>query len=501
MSNQQLFLPDTYQPHIETEYFGDTLSIRTDTVCQPDIDPPEIYPTAELLLAGTGRSRLVDVGCGIGKKLAASSAPAKLGIDIGANIAHCRMAYPDAAEWMELDLGHPVPPHLAEAIGPQDVVVCSNVIEHIPDPRPLLAFLSQCFRRGALVITSTPDRVLVPGPDHLGPPPNRAHVREWTLAEYRALLGAHGLPPLYIGLTLNNDAHRLPRTIVSLHEPRLQHAYAPPALRPLAIMSCFNEEDVLEEVIEHWIAQGCDLHVLDNWSTDQSWPILQAAAARYGRHLTLERFPAQRPVSGSWHDILTHKEEIALAHKGRWIIHTDADEIRQSPFPPFSMADALNMAAMGGWNRVDFTVLNYRPTDERAFLPGSLATSLPHFEFGTKPGHFIQKKAWLQGETRVQLAPSGGHIADWADARDCPYRFVLHHYPLRSAAHARRKINHERDGRWSAEERQMGWHSHYADLAGEAPLTWDAAGLHDARVDFWARHGLPIITGLRRPAP
>ena len=360
MLNQQLFLPDAYQARIDSDYFDDTLSIRTDTVFQP-----ELYPMAERLLAGTGRTRLVDVGCGIGKKLAASSAPEKLGIDIGANIAHCRMAHPDAAQWVELDLGHPVPASIAQPIGPRDVVICSDVIEHIPDPRHLLAFLAQCFRQGALVITSTPDRVLVRGADHLGPPPNKAHVREWALAEYRALLTASGLPPLYIGLTLNNDVNRLLRTIVSVHEPRLQHTYAPPALRPLAIMSCFNEEDVLEEVIEHWIAQGCDLHVLDNWSTDRSWPILQAAAARLGRHLTTERFPAERPENGSWRDILSAKEDIAFCHKGRWIISTDADEIRRSPFPPFCIADALQLVAAGGWNRVDFTVLNYRPTDDR----------------------------------------------------------------------------------------------------------------------------------------
>jgi len=78
----QLFLPPDYQEQGEAAYFDDTFEVRNDTVFQP-----EIYPLAERLLAGTGRTRIVDAGCGIGRKLALSGAGAKLGIDFGANLA------------------------------------------------------------------------------------------------------------------------------------------------------------------------------------------------------------------------------------------------------------------------------------------------------------------------------------------------------------------------------------------------------------------------------
>lgn len=493
MLNEELFLPADYRIRADVAYFDDTLGPRNDIVHQP-----EIYPLAERLLIGTQRTRLVDVGCGIGRKLAAANAPAKLGIDFGANLAHARASYPDAADWWEVDLGQPVPQRLADEIAPSDVVICSDVVEHIPDPRPLLAFLAACFRRGAVVITSTPDRALVRGPDDRGPPPNPSHVREWTGAEYRALLATSGLPPLYLGLTHNNDKDRLLRTIVSIHEPRLQHRHHVATQRPLAILSCFNEADILDEVIEHWIAEGCDLQILDNWSTDASWPLIQAAAARFGRHVTAERFPSVRPERASWHDILASKSQIASGHKGRWILHTDADEIRRSPFPPFNLADAMQMVGSAGWNRIQFTVLNHRPVDASRHLPGSLATTLPYFEFGTKPGHFIQQKAWIQGEHPVDLTTSGGHVAAFEGARDCPYHFVLHHYPLRSIDHARRKIHQERHRRWSEQELARGWHSHYAEFASDTDFVWDPAVLHHAGDDFWARHGLPILSGLRR---
>jgi len=493
MLNKELFLPADYQTQASVNYFDDTMSVENGTLYQP-----EVYPVAQYLLDGTGRTRIIDVGCGVGRKLASADAATKLGIDFGANIAFCRTHYGAAAEWREVDLSQPAPADLVDSIGPQDVVICSDVVEHLMDPRPLLDFLRQCFSRGALVITSTPERALVRGEDHVGPPPNRSHIREWTLDEYRALLNASGLPPLYIGLTLNNGQNRLLRTIISVHEPMLQTRFEAAATRPLAIISCFNEADIVVEVIEHWIAEGCDVHVLDNWSTDDSWLLLSRAADRFGSHMALERFPEDRPSEGSWRHILARKEEIALTHPGRWIIHSDADEIRASPFPQMNLADAMHMSGLAGWNRISFTVLNHRPVDDRPFLPGSLQTALPYFEYGTKPGHFVQYKAWLQGEERVSLVDSAGHAADFRGAADNPYQFVLHHFPLRSVEHGRRKINVERRNRWSLEEQANGWHSHYAELAGDTQLVWPKDRLGDVRNNFWACHGLQIMMRLQR---
>jgi hypothetical protein len=491
--NDELFLPSSYRVQDHSAYFDDTAGLSSGIVYQP-----EVYPVAEYLLAATGRSRLVDVGCGIGRKLSQASAPLKLGIDFGANLSYCRTTYPDRAEWCEIDLGGEIPGDLAKRIGPEDVVICSDVVEHLRDPRALLGFLRTCFQRGALIITSTPDRIRVRGADHLGPPPNLAHVREWALDEYRALLIQSGLPPLFLGLTHNNDRDRLLRTVISLHEPRLQARFAAARSRPLAILSCFNEEDVIAEVIEHWAAQGCDIHALDNWSNDATWARLQEAAQRFGDHLVVERFPTAQPTRASWREILLRKEEIALSHPGRWIVHTDADELRTSPFGGFNLADSMHAVGCAGWNRIDFTVLNHRPVNDRPYLPGSLLRALPFFEFGNKPGHFLQRKAWLQGEHRVTLAESGGHVAASPDARDCPYHFVLHHFPLRSVAHGRRKINRERHGRWSEQELSMGWHGHYDELAGDAPLVWDAARLNHCDPDWWTRHGLRVLCGLPR---
>lgn len=489
----RFFLPSGYVERINPSYHDDVDLLISSITFQP-----EIYPVAEKLLLASGRRRIIDIGCGNGSKLVASVADTKIGIDFGSNIDFCNKAWGERGKWLVADLETPLDPAFLAGIGPSDVIICSDVIEHLNSPLHLLISLRTCFEQGALIITSTPDRDLVRGKADKGPPANDAHVREWAIDEYAAMLAMHGLPSLFTGYTLNNDRDKLLRTIVTLHEPRLQLGFSATIVRPLAIISSFNEEDVIREVVMDLLAQGCDVHVMDNWSKDSTWDILERMQVEFGRRLIVERFPQHEATSASWRHILSRKEDIAACHKGRWIIHTDADEIRRGFGPEFRLSDYLAAVQCAGWNRVDFTVVNCRPTDERDFIPGTLLSHLRHFEFGDRPGHFVQKKAWLQGSRKVMLAESGGHISEFKGANDCPYLGLLQHYPLRSVAHARKKIEAERHQRWVDEEVKGGWHSQYDSLRSSGQFVWERSRLHSLNGQFWRHHGLQVLTGIRR---
>lgn len=384
--------------------------------------------------------------------------------------------------------------------GDDTVVVCADVIEHLADPRPLLGLLADCRHRGALVITSTPDRVRVRGADHKGPPTNPSHVREWALDEYVALLADHDLPCTYAGYTINNTAHRELKTIVTIHDGSVERARTSPdaAPPPVAILAAYNEADVIQEVAEDLLAQGCDLVLIDNWSDDGTWEAMSALSQRHPARVRTERFPADGPAFHyEWRDILRRKEEIAASFPGRWILHTDADEVRRSPFAGTNLAEGLAIAQRCRANRVGFNLVNLRPVDDRPFVPGTLAHHFGHFEFGSRPGHFVQAKAWLQGTHRVDLASSGGHMADFPGARDFPYKFLLQHYPIRSREHGRRKVLVERRGRWSPYEREtLKWHSQYDGFSSDSPFTWSADGLHRFDESFFREHGLLIMTDI-----
>lgn len=120
-----------------------------------------------------------------------------------------------------------------------------------------------------------------------------------------------------------------------------------------------------------------------------------------------------------------------------------------------------------------------------------------HFQFGTRPGYLAQAKAWLQGPTPIALVPSGGHQADFPGAKTFRYKFLLKHYPLRSPAHARRKIFEERNTRFELEKETLGAHNHYDKYPPEHEFIWPIARLRRWHDDlFWQMNGLLVITDM-----
>lgn len=186
------------------EYFLDNLVETRGILFQPDV-----YAMAELLVGFTepgpydqdGPLDVVDVGCGYGDKLAAMQARhgewTFYGLDFGANIEHCRKTY-DWGTWIETDF------ETIEYLKfPGSVMICSDVIEHLADPRPLLKAMRES---RANIVLSTPERDLQHGLDHMGPSPNINHVREWNYEELHAFLEAEGFTIRFHGLTRSSDA-------------------------------------------------------------------------------------------------------------------------------------------------------------------------------------------------------------------------------------------------------------------------------------------------------
>ncbi len=229
-------------------------------------------------------------------------------------------------------------------------------------------------------------------------------------------------------------------------------------VRPLAIIPAYNEADILPAVLRHLEQQGCDVYVLDNWSTDLSSDIL----AHLGTNI--ERWPAERPDLYEWSDILTRIEEIAIERgRGRWVILHDADEIRRVPadWASLTMEQALEMVSIMGYNAVQFKVLTFVPTDN-LWTAGSNPERHFRYHRNEHVDHRLPHiKAWFQGDERVDLHTNGGHQALFSNRYVCPHQFVLKHYPIRSQEHGERKILKERFPRYSPKERSKRWHVQY----------------------------------------
>ena len=76
-----------------------------------------------------------------------------------------------------------------------DCVICADVIEHLLDPDPLLAFIRRVLSSDGVAVISTPERDMQRGPNCLSSP-IAEHVREWNAQEFIEYLSVSGLEVL-----------------------------------------------------------------------------------------------------------------------------------------------------------------------------------------------------------------------------------------------------------------------------------------------------------------
>lgn len=150
-----------------------------------------VYMLAKDLILRTGARRVVDVGCGVATKLELLHRQLPtvefVGIDQPNAIAFCQQRY-RFGRWLVDDLERP---HADLSGLAGDLVICSDVIEHLGDPDVLLRYLKLCVRPGGAILLSTPERDALRGRACTSSP-NKYHVREWNGTELRTYLEQSG---------------------------------------------------------------------------------------------------------------------------------------------------------------------------------------------------------------------------------------------------------------------------------------------------------------------
>src|ERR1044071_5210539 len=247
--------------------------------------------------------------------------------------------------------------------------------------------------------------------------------------------------------------------------------------RVIAIISTFNEGDIISPVIAHLVENDVHVYLIDNHSTDDT---VQQAARWLGKGLVdIELFPEKGNCSSGekfdWSAILRRKEELATTLQADWFVHHDADEIRESPWPGLPLKQAIQWVDTLGYNCIDFKVLNFPPVDDD-FRSGDDPRT--YFKYCEDAADFdvVQRKAWKAGG-RVSLAAAGGHEALFVDRRLFPIKFLMRHYPIRGQQHGLRKVFQERTIRFLDSERAKGWHRQYDHFGESHSFLKDSASL------------------------
>ena len=145
----------------------------------------EVYLFALGLMKKHCLQTVLDIGCGSGYKLVTYlGGYDTLGLELPLNVIRLREKYPNR-KWHVSKLAEPRQ-HQA------DLIICSDVIEHLADPDELCEFIKEADYQFVLFSTPARNRVYrLWQKGYWGPPQNLAHMREWTEGEFRRYLGQH----------------------------------------------------------------------------------------------------------------------------------------------------------------------------------------------------------------------------------------------------------------------------------------------------------------------
>lgn len=227
--------------------------------------------------------------------------------------------------------------------------------------------------------------------------------------------------------------------------------------RVVAILATFNEERFIEGCLGHLFAQGVEVYLIDNCSTDGT----VAIAERYRGCglIDIESFP--RNGAYTWRPILERKEELAATLDADWFMHVDADEIHVSPFRGLTLAESFAEVERQGCNAVEFLEFTFLPTEEspdhdHPRFRETMRWYYPHLPFSP---HLLN--AWKRQPERVDLATSGGHDVRFPGLRAYPERFPMRHYLFLSREHGIQKYVVKQ---FDAGEVKAGWHQWRAGL-------------------------------------
>lgn len=174
-------------------YFHRVRSRHYDDTHNTDGWQKEVYIAAADLMRKLNLRTVYDVGCGSGYKLITLLGEYEtIGFDVEETVAFLKHKYP-GRKWRSVSFDD-------MSIEPADLVICSDVLEHVSDPDALIKFLHHVV--GQYLILSTPERNLLYrtlSPRRRGPPGNPTHFREWTFRELNE----------YISKTFDIVEHRI----------------------------------------------------------------------------------------------------------------------------------------------------------------------------------------------------------------------------------------------------------------------------------------------------
>ncbi len=263
----------------------------------------------------------------------------------------------------------------------------------------------------------------------------------------------------------------------------------------LAIIHTYNEADCIEITIKHLLKQGIDVKIFDNWSTDETWNILTKLANEYPNRIFIDKYPTKQPKENNydWYGCLKNVEKVSKEMDYDWFIHYDSDEIRIAPYPQMTLQEYISHVDALGYNAISNTVIDFRLVSNTK--KENIFNKNTYFEFGRRPGHFVQIKTFKK-QNEVDIATGGGHNCNFVGQKVFPLKIILKHYPMRSIKQAKQKIFIDRLPRFEKERKLFGWHTQYDSIVNEKDFIYNSKYLYKYDQDTTKKYFIELLTGV-----
>lgn len=223
-------------------------------------------------------------------------------------------------------------------------------------------------------------------------------------------------------------------------------------LRIAAIIVVRNGAPTIARVLSHLGQNRIDVFAIDHGSVDDTPAILH----RYSPSPVVEVLRVPFDGVHRWRENLGRKSDLARRAPHDWIIHTDADEIMESPRVGESLRGMIERLGRDGYDLVEcdeFVFVPTRETEDHA--GGDFVASMRRYYHFAPPGRRMQRAIRRAASAQIDWAQSGGHRVNVAGLRTPAEKMRLRHYIGLSLDHLRQQYL----GRvFGADELRRGWH-------------------------------------------
>jgi len=205
-------------------------------------------------------------------------------------------------------------------------------------------------------------------------------------------------------------------------------------MKIVIMLRTINDEDIIQEVIEHYLSQDLELVILDNGSTDRTFEICE-------KFLNKGVLKIHQYHSKYFDDIQTLKivYDLALTFDPDWVGVVDSDEFYETGLKNTTLKDVVIQADKEGYNLIQSDTFEFFLTNDDDESKKSVKDRLRHYSY---VGDFQYKFwKWIPGTFFGEYA---GHYPNFPEGyryKIYPKKMIVRHYPFRSTEHALRKMS------------------------------------------------------------